>query len=67
MPPHKIVFQIVGLVCMILAMLGGFMYPLNTMDPLWIIIYEVTIFFGVSGILLLIQREGYEVEEVSEE
>ena len=42
------------------------MYPLNTMDLLWVIIYELTIFFGVTGILLLIQREGYEEEEVSE-
>ena len=63
MPPHKVFFQIVGLVCMILAMLGGFMYPLNTMDFLWIVIYEMTIFLGVSGILLLIQYEGFEEEE----
>ena len=63
MPPHKVVFQIVGLVCMILAMLGGFMYPLNTMDFLWVVIYELTIFIGVSGILLLIQYEGFAEDE----
>jgi hypothetical protein len=63
MPPQKIIFQIVGLVCMILAMLGGFMYPLNTADFLWVVIYEMTIFLGVSGILLLIQYEGFEKEE----
>lgn len=40
------------------------MYPLNTMDILWIILYELTIFLGVSGILLLIHRKGFE-EEVS--
>jgi hypothetical protein len=48
---------------MILAMLGGFMYPLNTADILWIILYEVTIFFSVGGILLLIQKEGFEEED----
>ena len=64
MPPHKIVYQLVGIICMILAMLGGLMYPLNTMDILWIILYEVTIFLSLSGILLLIYREGFE-EEVS--
>jgi len=64
MPPHKIVYQIVGLVCMILAMLGGLMYPLNTMDILWIILYEITVFLGVSAILLLIYHQGYG-EEVS--
>ena len=39
------------------------MYPLNTMEFLWIVIYELTIFFGVSGILLLIQYEGFGEEE----
>ena len=67
MPPQKIVYQIVGIICMILAMLGGLMYPLNTMDILWIILYEITIFISISGILLLIYREGFgeEVSEVS--
>ena len=63
MPPHKVIFQIVGIICMILAMAGGFMYPLNTMDILWIILYEVTIFFAVMGIILLIQKEGFEEED----
>ena len=65
MPPHKIVYQIVGIICMILAMLGGLMYPLNTMDIFWIILYEITVFLGVSSILLLIYRQGFG-EEVSE-
>lgn len=60
MPPHKMVYQIVGIICMILAMLGGLMYPLNTMDILWIILYELTILFSVSGILFLIHKEGFE-------
>jgi membrane-bound ClpP family serine protease len=46
MPPHKIVYLIIGTICMILAMLGGLMYPLNTMDILWIILYEITIFLS---------------------
>jgi ABC-type multidrug transport system permease subunit len=64
MPPHKVIFLIVGLICMILAILGGFMYPLNTVYFLWIVLYEVTIFFAVTGILLLIRREGFVEEEV---
>lgn len=64
MPPHKVVYQIVGIICMILAMLGGLMYPLNTMDILWIILYEITVFLSISGILLLIYRQGFG-EEVS--
>ena len=64
MPPQKVVYQIVGIICMILAMLGGLMYPLNTMDILWIILYEITVFLSISGILLLIYRQGFE-EEVS--
>ena len=64
MPPQKVVYQIVGIICMILAMLGGLMYPLNTMDILWIILYEITVFLSISGILLLIYRQGFG-EEVS--
>jgi len=63
MPPHKVIFQIVGIVCMILAILGGFMYPLNTADILWVILYEVTIFFAVASILVLIQKKGFEEED----
>ena len=66
MPPQKVVYQIVGIICMILAILGGLMYPLNTMDILWIILYETTIFISISGILLLIYREGFG-EEVSDD
>ncbi len=65
MPPQKVVYQIVGIICMILALLGAFMYPLNTMDIYWIILYEVTILFAVSGILLLIRKEGFGVEDSS--
>jgi len=39
------------------------MYPLNTMDFLWVVLYEMTIFLGVAGILLLVQYEGFEDEE----
>ncbi|MHA1666763.1 MAG: hypothetical protein ACTSW7_05265 [Candidatus Thorarchaeota archaeon] len=48
---------------MILAILGGFMYPLNTADILWVILYEVTIFFAVASILVLIQKKGFEEED----
>jgi len=65
MPPHKVVYQIVGIICMILAMLGAFMYPLNTVDIIWVILYEVTILFAVSGILLLIKKEGFGTEASS--
>ena len=63
MPPNKVIFQIVGIICIILAMFGAFMYPLNTIDILWVILYEVTIFFAVVGILILIQKEGFEEED----
>jgi hypothetical protein len=63
MPPHKVIFQIVGIVCIVLAMFGAFMYPLNTVHILWIILYEAIIFFAVVGILLLIQKEGFEEED----
>jgi len=39
------------------------MYPLNTAHFLWIVLYEMTIFLAVAGILLLIWREGFDKEE----
>ena len=39
------------------------MYPLNTVNFLWIILYEMTIVLAVTGILLLIWREGFDKEE----
>lgn len=39
------------------------MYPLNTVNILWTILYEVTIFFAVVGILVLIRKEGFEEED----
>jgi hypothetical protein len=60
MPPHKFIYMIVGVICAILAILGGLMYPLNTVNIFWIILYEVTVCFSVAGILLLIRHEGFE-------
>ena len=65
MPPRKVFFQIVGIICIVLAILGGFMYPLNTVDIVWVILYEVTIIFAVTGILILIYKKGFDEEASS--
>jgi hypothetical protein len=64
MSPNKISYIVVGVVCAVLAILGALMYPLNTVNIFWVILYEVTICFSVAGILLLIKHEGFEKENL---
>lgn len=60
MPPRKIYFQIIGILCVILAIIGGVLYPLNTMHIFWILLYEVTVILGAIGIIMLIYHRGFE-------
>lgn len=60
MRPRKIFFQIIGILCFILALFGGTVYPLNTMNILWIFLYEIVIILGSLGIIMLIYQRGFE-------
>ena len=59
MPSRKILFQIVGILCIALAFSGALMYPLNTYNILWIILYEMTVILGGIGILYILYSRGF--------
>ena len=59
MPSHRVIFQVVGFICIILAISGSLMYPINMMSIIEIIAYVVAVSFGVSGILYLLYRRGF--------
>jgi len=59
MPPRKILFQIVGILCIIFTFSGALMYPLNTYNIFWIILYEMTVIPSSIGIVYLIYSHGF--------
>ena len=54
------ILYITAIVCVILTLVGNFMYPLNEMDILYILAFDVALILGVFGILRLIQKRGLE-------
>lgn len=60
MPPRKTIFQIIVVLCAIMALMGALLYPLNTMHIFWIILYEATVISGTIGIIVLIYHRGFD-------
>ena len=60
MLPRKIFFQTVGIICIILAISGALMYPLNTYSIMWVILYETVVILGSIGIIFIIYYKGFE-------
>jgi TRAP-type C4-dicarboxylate transport system permease small subunit len=59
MPSLRVIFQVLGFICIILAIIGGLMYPMNTMSIFEISAYVVSVSLGISGILFLLYRRGF--------
>ncbi|MDH4213988.1 MAG: hypothetical protein OEV85_08720 [Candidatus Thorarchaeota archaeon] len=59
MPGHRVIFQVVGVICIMLAIIGGLMYPINMMSIFEFFAYVVTVSLGISGILFLLYRRGF--------
>jgi hypothetical protein len=59
MPVHRMTLQVLGFICIALAVVGGMMYPLNTMSTFEILAYVLSVSAGVSGILFLLYRRGF--------
>ena len=53
---------IVGVVAVSLGIIGGLSYPLAYDGMLSILLYEILVILGISGILLLINARGLEEE-----
>jgi hypothetical protein len=58
MPSHRAVFYVVGVICIILAILGGLMYPINTMSIFEFSAYVISVSLGALGILYLLCTRG---------
>jgi hypothetical protein len=59
MPAHRMTLQVLGLICIGLAVIGGMMYPLSTMSAFEILAYVLSVSAGISGILFLLYRRGF--------
>jgi hypothetical protein len=59
MPAHRLTLQVLGLICIALAVVGGMIYPLNTMSIFEILAYVLSVSAGISGILFLLYRRGF--------
>jgi hypothetical protein len=59
MPTHRLTLQVLGFICIALAVVGGMMYPLNTMSIFEILAYVLSVSTGISGILFLLYRRGF--------
>ncbi len=51
---------VTGIITVALSLSGGLMYPLVNQGPFMIVIYEIVVILGITGLLLLIYRKGME-------
>ncbi|MFW9925134.1 MAG: hypothetical protein ACFFDM_00025 [Candidatus Thorarchaeota archaeon] len=49
-----------GIICVSLAILGGFLYPLSSQGILAILAYEIVVILGVVGLLALVKKKALE-------
>jgi len=59
MPSHRVIFPVLGFICIMLTIIGGLMYPMNLMSIFEVSAYVVSVSLGVSGILFLLHRRGF--------
>lgn len=54
------ILYIVGIVCIAITLVSNFMYPLNEMEILYILAFDISVILGVLGVLRLIQKRALE-------
>jgi len=57
-PDRNWILYLATIICLVLVLAGGFMYPMNQRDPLEIILFEVVSIVVILGIMLLIYQKG---------
>ncbi len=57
---HRTLFLVIGIVCIALAVIGGLMYPMNTMSILEVSAYVLTVSLGIIGLLFLLHQRGFD-------
>ena len=57
-PDRYWIIYLTTIICIVLVLAGGFMYPLNLRDPLEIILFEIISIVTILGLMLLIYQRG---------
>ncbi len=57
-PNKRWILYIAAIICIALALIGGMMYPLNQLDIISILAYEVVVIFFMLAIIKLIYDRG---------
>ena len=63
-PDRYWIIYLTTIICIVLVLAGGFMYPLNLRDPLEIILFELVSIVVILGIMLLVYQRGLPDEVV---
>jgi hypothetical protein len=59
MPVHRNTLLVIGIICLALAITGGMMYPMTTMNVFERIAYVLTVSVGISTVLFILYRRGF--------
>jgi hypothetical protein len=59
MPSHQAIFFVIGIICIMLTIIGGLMYPINMMSIFEFFAYVMSVSLGTLGILYLLYTRGF--------
>jgi len=57
---HRTLFLVIGIICLALTVVGGLMYPVNTMSIFEFSAYVLTVSLGIVGLLFLLYQRGFD-------
>ncbi len=57
-PDRYWIVYLAAIICIVLILAGGFMYPLNQRDPLEIVLFEIVSIVIIIALMLLIYKKG---------
>ena len=57
---HRTLFLVIGFICIALTVIGGLMYPMNTMSIFEFSAYVLTVSLGIVGLLFLLHQRGFD-------
>ena len=56
----RTLFLIIAIICIALTVIGGLMYPMNTMSIFEVSAYVLTVSLGIIGLLFLLHQRGFD-------
>jgi len=55
---RRLIIVIAWIVCVCLTLWGAFRYPLNTLEPVYVVMYETVVIGWMSLLMLLVYKKG---------